>query len=53
MEKPKNHIKHSRIPDIAAQRRASKGGQARRNFNEKPAEENRDPFPASRSAKNR
>jgi len=50
MEKTKHSTKRSRIPDVAAQRRASKGGQVRRN-NEKPAEENRDPFPASRKAK--
>jgi hypothetical protein len=36
-----------RVPNIAAQRRASKGGQLRHNV-EKPAEENRDPAPASR-----
>jgi hypothetical protein len=53
MEKAKNHTKRSQVPNVAAQRRASKGGQIRRNFNEKPAEENRDPVPASRTAKGR
>jgi hypothetical protein len=36
-----------RVPNIAAQRRTSKGGQLRHNL-EKPFEENRDPAPASR-----
>jgi hypothetical protein len=36
-----------RVPDVAAQRRTSKGGQLRHNP-EKPFEENRDPAPASR-----
>jgi len=39
-----------RVPDIAAQRRTSKGGQLRHNL-EKPAEENRERAPASRARK--